>query len=463
MQVITRFAPSPTGFLHIGSARTALFNYLFAKHFGGKFLLRIEDTDLARSTIEANNAILEGLKWLNINYDGEVVYQSQNIERHREVALQLIEKGAAYRCFMSKAEIEGARNESINKGESFILKSPWREKHPSEYPANQEFVVRIKAPRISASIISDIVQGEVAVESSTLDDMILLRSDGTPTYMLAVVVDDHDMGVTHIIRGDDHLNNGFRQKMIYEAMNWNIPIMGHIPLIHGPDGAKLSKRHGALGVNSYEEMGYLPEALVNYLMRLGWSHGDEEIITIEKAIEWFDGTHIGKGPTRIDFAKMAYVNSVYLKQKDDEALMDIIRAKWKKEEIELDEVTEINLRKALPSIKIRSSLSTDLAELAKLYHRNRIYNIEEGARDIIQNTDPKLMQEICALLESMDCSGEDKISASFKEYALTKDMKLGDLMKIVRGFLTGKTSSPSIFELINIIGKNAAIERIQFA
>ncbi|MDX1916955.1 MAG: glutamate--tRNA ligase [Rickettsiaceae bacterium] len=462
MNVITRFAPSPTGYLHIGSARTALFNYLFARHFGGKFLLRIEDTDSNRSTLEATNAIFEGLEWLGIKHDDKAVFQSKNTKRYKQVALELLNKGAAYKCFMTQEEVNAEREKCIKEGRSFLLDSKWRDATEAEHPKNQAFVIRIKAPRSGDSIIHDIIQGQVTTECSALDDMVLLRSDGTPTYMLAVVVDDHDMKITHIIRGDDHLNNAFRQKIIYEAMNWQIPIMGHIPLIHGQDGAKLSKRHGALGVNSYKEMGYLPEALNNYLMRLGWSYGDEEIISIEESIKRFDGSNLGKSPARIDFAKMDHINGIYIRNKDDESIIEFIINKWQKEGIDWDGKTAINIKQAIGSIKTRSSRMLDAAELAKLYHSKALtLSFEEEAVYIIQNSDTVLVQEIIAKLLMIDDAGEEDINSMFKQLAKEKNMKLGELMKIVRAFLTGKTSSPSLFELIAIIGPKEASNRIK--
>ncbi|MDX1924270.1 MAG: glutamate--tRNA ligase [Rickettsiaceae bacterium] len=463
MKVVTRFAPSPTGYLHIGSARTALFNYLFARHFGGSFLLRIEDTDFERSTTESCDAIINGLKWLGISHDGEIVYQSKNATRHREIALDLLKKGAAYKCFMSQEEINHLRQEATDSGKSFLLNSPWRDVSEGDHPKNQNFVVRIKAPRISDSIIYDIVQGEVRVANETLDDMVLLRSDGSPTYMLAVVVDDHDMGVSHIIRGDDHLNNAFRQKLIYEAMGWEIPIMGHIPLIHGPDGAKLSKRHGAVGVGSYEDMGYLSEALASYLVRLGWSHGDDEIISIPDAIKWFDGTHIGKGPSRLDFAKMRHINSVYLRNKSTEDLMKIIQKEWQKEKIELDDTTKRNLTRSMDEIKVRSSLCGELSDIAKIYHSKNLPPLSEEAIAIIQSQGHLFISELADFIKEKNWQNKDEISESFKELAKNRGAKLGDIMMVVRCMITGKSAAPSVFEIIDIIGKDVCLERIHHA
>ncbi len=461
MTVVTRFAPSPTGYLHIGSARTALFNYLFAKHHNGKFLLRVEDTDIKRSTTEAKDAIMQGLNWLNIHHDDSIIYQSHNIARHQEVARLLLQNGNAYKCFMSQEEINAQREDAMRLGHSFLLNSPWRDADERTHPKDQKFVIRIKAPRVSESIIYDIVQGEVRVEFKSLDDMILLRSDGTPTYMLAVVVDDHDMKITHIIRGDDHLNNAFRQKLIYNAMGWEVPVMAHIPLIHGPDGAKLSKRHGALDVSAYEEMGYLPESLINYLMRLGWSHGDDEVISVNDAIKWFDGTHIGKGPAKIDFAKMTHLNSLYLRKKNTSELISMVENHWKKDNIILDERTRENLELAMEEIKLRSSRTTDLSNLCKIYHNNVIYGMNSDALEIISKSDKASIIEIYNIIKEARWNNISDIKAYFQDFATSKNIKLGDAMKLLRALLTGTTASPSIFELINIIGKEATILRIE--
>lgn len=459
MTVITRFAPSPTGYLHIGGARTAIFNYLFAKHFGGKFLLRIEDTDKERSTEEATKAIFGGLEWLGIDYDEEAIFQSKNIERHKEVVKILLETGKAYKCFMTQEEIEAKRQEAINNSKSFLLNSPWRDAQQSDHPS-LPFVVRIKASRDGVSQIDDMVQGLVSVENKILDDLVLLRADGTPTYMLAVVVDDHDMGVTHIIRGDDHLNNAFRQKIIYEALGWDIPKMAHIPLIHGQDGAKLSKRHGAVGVESYRDMGYLPEAIFSYLLRLGWSHGDDEIITKEDAIRWFDGTHIGKAPSRIDFNKMKNINSIFLRKISEDKALEIIINKWKDMGINYSNLTENFLRQAITEIKSRAEVTDDLANLALIYHEDNIFNISEQAIDIINKTTKEFIKEIIELISNISKLDKEEIQNQFKLYSENKNMKLGEVMKIVRAFLAGHIASPSVFEIIAILGKDIIIKRL---
>src|SRR5579859_3608326 len=320
MTVAVRFAPSPTGFLHIGGARTALFNWLFARHHGGQFHLRIEDTDRVRSTLEAVEAIVNGLNWLGLNWDGEIVHQFARAARHAEIAHQLLAAGRAYRCYCTPEELEAMRQRARAEKRSVRYDGTWRDRDPAEAPPGVAPAIRLKAPQEGSTTIHDLVQGEVTVANAELDDLILLRADGTPTYNLSVVVDDHDMGITHVIRGDDHLNNAFRQTQIYRALGWVVPQFAHVPLIHGPDGAKLSKRHGALGVDAYREMGYLPEALRNYLLRLGWSHGDEEIISTEQAVRWFDLGAIGRAPARFDFVKLASVNAHYIKAADDERL-----------------------------------------------------------------------------------------------------------------------------------------------
>lgn len=456
MEVVTRFAPSPTGYLHIGSARTALFNYLFAKHNNGKFLLRIEDTDKQRSTKEATQGILSSLKWLGIDHDGEVVYQSQRESRHQEIADELVKNGKAYYCFSSQEEIAALRQKALENKEHFIFHSPWRDKTPEHYPKDIKPVVRIKAPREGNTIVRDKLQGDVVVMNSHLDDMVLLRSDRTPTYMLAVVVDDHDMGITHIIRGDDHLNNASRQQLIYQAMEWHVPVMVHIPLIHGPDGAKLSKRHGALGVESYQEMGYLPEALNNYLLRLGWSHGDSEIISNSQAIEWFTIEGLGKSPARLDFAKMKHLNAHYLRQYNNMELAEIIYNALPK----LSDKSKNNIYLALDSIKPRVELITELSDVAKIYIIDDEIKIEEGAAQIIKDADAALISQVAGTIEKIEEFSKDNIQTELTALASLMEMKLGELMKIVRAFVTGRVNSPSVFEVIEIIGKEQSLKRL---
>lgn len=454
--IITRFAPSPTGFLHIGGARTALFNYLFAKHNNGKFLLRIEDTDKVRSTKEAKDAILSSLKWLDLKWDDEVYYQSEKESRHREIAHKLVEMGKAYYCFSSQEEINKARDQSIASNLSFIFKSPWRDAPSSTYPKDISPAIRLKVPHNEVTIVKDLVQGEVKTDNIHIDDIILLRKDGTPTYMLAAVVDDHDMNVTHIIRGDDHLTNTPKQILIYKALGWEIPYFAHIPLIHGPDGAKLSKRHGAVGVEWYKDSGYLSEAICNYLLRLGWSHGNDEIISREDAIKWFDVSHIGKSPSRLDFNKMRSVNSHYIKIKDDDSLSNIII-----DDLECDEESVSYIGAAMSSLKTRAEVISDLTNLAKIYIVNKELEISDDAMEIIKSIDRSFINEIIDLINNLSNMDHSFIADQFKNFAKDKMMKIADVMKPVRAMITGQVSSPSVFEIISIIGKKHSIERLK--
>ncbi len=460
-KVRTRFAPSPTGYLHIGGARTALFNYLFAKHHGGEFLLRIEDTDLARSTDSAKQVIIDSLKWLDIKHDENIIYQSHQKERHVEVAKKLVSQGKAYYCFTPQEEINSLREQAKSEGKNFIFRSKWRDEPSSnsfEHPKDQKPVIRLKAPREGSTIIKDLLQGEVVVQNSHLDDMIILRSDGTPTYMLAVVVDDHDMGITHVIRGDDHLNNAMRQKLIYEALNWDVPEMVHIPLICGTDGAKLSKRHGALGVDSYKAMGYLPAALNNYLLRLGWSHGDDEIISRDQAIEWFNIEGMGKSPSNLDFDKMKNINAIYLRQMDNATLSEIIFANIG---YELTNQSKEYIRLAMDSIKIRAKLIPELCDIASIFVGDNPLKTTEEAQEIIAASDDQLIKQVIEVLENLNEFNKDNIQRSLKEIAVNNELKLGELMKYVRAFVAGRTASPSVFEMIEILGKKNTISRLQ--
>jgi len=375
--VVTRFAPSPTGFLHIGGARTALFNWLFARHHGGKFLLRIEDTDKARSTKEAIDAILDGMNWLGLDWDGHEYYQSQFWARHAEIAHRLLDRGAAYRCYMTQEELAAQREAAQRERRPFRINSPWRD--VTDGQGDKPFVVRLKAPRDGETVIDDRVQGRVTVQNVELDDFVLLRSDGTPTYMLAVVVDDHDMGVTHVIRGDDHLNNAFRQLVIIRAMGWPEPTYAHVPLIHGPDGAKLSKRHGALGVDSYrDDLGFLPEAVSNYLLRLGWGHGDDEIISRSQAIEWFDLDHVGKSPSRFDFKKLENLNGHYIREADDERLAALVAPR-----LGLNGDQQALLVRAMPELKARAHTLNQLAEGASFLFAARPLDVDAAAAALL--------------------------------------------------------------------------------
>ena len=460
MTIKTRFAPSPTGYLHIGGARTALFNYLFAKANNGEFLLRVEDTDAERSTESAKQAILKSLKWLDLIPDAEIIYQSARADRHAEITAELIAAGKAYYCFTPQAEIAKARDEARAAGKHFIFHSPWREASKDQHPENQKPVIRLKAPREGETVINDLLQGRVVVQNSHLDDMVLLRGDGTPTYMLAVVVDDHDMKITHIIRGDDHLSNAPRQQLIYQAMGWDVPQMVHIPLIHGPDGAKLSKRHGALGADAYKEIGYLPEALNNYLLRLGWSHGDDEIITRAQAIEWFGVEGLGKSPSRIDFNKMKHMNAIYLRAMDNKTLLRMIVDEF---DYNLSDESKQYIKQAMESLKLRAELVPDLIDLAKIYSIDKPLKITTEAAEIIKECDKQLVAKVIEAINNIESNefNKDTIQVTLKELATTNDLKLGALMKFARALITGRTATPSVFEIIAIIGKKHSTERLQ--
>src|SRR5438270_9521054 len=384
MSVVVRFAPSPTGFLHIGGARTALFNWLFARHHGGKFLLRIEDTDRVRSTRETVAAIIDGLDWLGLGWDGEIVHQFKRAPRHAEIARSLLAAGHAYNCYCSPAELEAMRERARAERRSVRYDGTWRDRNPGEAPPGVPPAIRLKAPRDGSTTIRDRVQGDVTVANAELDDLIILRADGSPTYNLSVVVDDHDMAITHVIRGDEHLNNAFRQKQIYDALGWAVPEFAHVPLIHGPDGAKLSKRHGALGVDAYRELGYLPEALRNYLLRLGWSHGDDEIISTEQAIEWFDIDAVGRAPARFDFAKLDNLNGHYIRAAEDERLVALIAPKLEK--LVGKPLTDVELRRvreAMPELKLRPKTLVELAANARFLVAARPIPLDDKAAKLL--------------------------------------------------------------------------------
>ena len=458
--VITRFAPSPTGFLHIGGARTALFNWLFARHHGGLYRLRIEDTDRVRSTPEAIAAILDGLAWLGLNHDDEVVYQFARRERHAEVARHLLDQGKAYLCYCSPEDLRQMRKDARAAGRSVAYDGRWRDRDPAEAPAGVHPVVRLKMPRTGETTLSDLVQGPVTVPNGQLDDMILLRADGTPTYMLSVVVDDYDMGVTHVIRGDDHLTNAFRQVQLFRAMDWTHPEFAHIPLIHGPDGAKLSKRHGTLGVESYrDELGYLPEALRNYLLRLGWGKGDEEIIATEQAIEWFDLIAVGKSPSRFDFAKLDHLNGHYLRHGDDGTLVDLVAARLNKP---LSDEQKATLIKAMPGLKERAKNVIDLSDSALFYLLPRPLEMNEKARKIL---DDAAREQLFALHEQLDSIADadwtaDRLAQKIKDFAEKRNVKLGKVAQPVRAALSGRNVSPSVFEVMVVLGKAESLGRI---
>jgi glutamyl-tRNA synthetase len=452
--VVTRFAPSPTGFLHIGGARTALFNWLFARHHGGKFLLRIEDTDKARSTTEAIDAILDGMRWLGLDWDGHEYYQSQFWARHAEIAHRLVERGYAYRCYMTQEELAEQREAAQRERRPFRINSPWRD--VADEQGDRPFVIRLKAPREGETVIDDRVQGRVTVQNAEIDDFILLRSDGTPTYMLAVVVDDHDMGVTHVIRGDDHLNNAFRQLAIIRAMGWPEPVYAHVPLIHGPDGAKLSKRHGALGVDAYrDELGYLPEAVDNYLLRLGWGHGDDEIISREQAIEWFDLDHVGKSPSRFDFKKLENLNGHYIREADDRRLAELIapRLDISDEQLEL-------LVRATPELKPRANTLIQLAEGARFLFAQRPLDIDEAAAALLTAEAREMLHRTYERLAGLADWEPQSLEAAIREVAESAEVKLGKLAQPLRAALTGRTTSPGIFEVLALLGRDESLARI---
>ena len=451
--VVTRFAPSPTGFLHIGGARTALFNWLFARHNGGKFLLRIEDTDKARSTTEAIDAILDGMRWLGLDWDGHEYYQSQFWARHAEIAHRLLERGAAYRCYMTQEGLAAQREEAQRARKPFRIHSPWRDVAEEQGKA---FVIRLKAPQKGETVIDDQVQGKVTVQNSEIDDFVLLRSDGTPTYMLAVVVDDHDMGVTHVIRGDDHLNNAFRQLAIVRAMGWPEPTYAHVPLIHGQDGAKLSKRHGALGVDNYrDELGILPEALFNYLLRLGWGHGDDEIISREQAVEWFGIDHVGKSPSRFDVKKLENLNGHYIREADDRRLAELVAPL-----LGIDSTGRELLVRAMPELKARAHTLHQLADGATFLFARRPLAMEAGASDLLTGDARALLgQAHAALAQSADWE-HDALDAAVRKVAEEADVKLGKLAQPLRAALTGRTTSPGIFDVLVLLGKTESLARI---
>ena len=452
--VVTRFAPSPTGYLHIGGARTALFNWLFARHHGGKFLLRIEDTDKARSTKDAIDAILDGMRWLGLDWDGHEYYQSQFWARHAEIAHRMLDRGQAYRCYMTQEELAEQREAAQRERRPFRISSPWRD--VTEKQGDKPFVVRLKAPQEGETVIDDQVQGRVTVQNAEIDDFILLRSDGTPTYMLAVVVDDHDMGVTHVIRGDDHLNNAFRQLVIIRAMGWPEPTYAHVPLIHGPDGAKLSKRHGALGVDAYrDELGMLPEAVGNYLLRLGWGHGDDEIISREQAIQWFDLDHVGKSPSRFDFKKLENLNGHYIREADDERLAELIAPK-----LGLSDEKRALLVKAMPELKPRANTILQLTEGAQFLFDQRPLAIDDQAAALLTPDARSLLAAAHEKLVALANWEAASLEAAIREVAEASGAKLGKLAQPLRAALTGRTTSPGIFDVLALLGRDESLARI---
>ncbi|MDG4881491.1 glutamate--tRNA ligase [Mesorhizobium sp. WSM4884] len=466
-KVVTRFAPSPTGYLHIGGARTALFNWLYAKHTGGTMLLRIEDTDRERSTEAATAAILDGLTWLGLSWDGEAVSQFERAPRHREVAEDLVRLGKAYYSYETPAELEAMREAARAKGLPPRYNGQWRDRDSSEAPPGVKGAIRIKAPTEGETVVHDRVQGEVRFPNKDLDDFIILRSDGNPTYMHAVVVDDHDMGVTHIIRGDDHLTNAARQTVIYNAMGWAVPSMSHIPLIHGADGAKLSKRHGALGVEAYRAMGYLPEALLNYLARLGWSHGDDEVMSIEDMIAWFDIGDVNKGAARFDFAKLEALNGVHMRKMDDKALLDIFVATLPylgggpALAAKLDDRRKAQLLAAMPGLKERAKTLVELVDGAAFLFADRPLQLDEKAAGLLGNDARAILRGAHAALAAV--AGEWNAAAAeaaIRDFARTGGHKLGAVAQPLRAALTGRSTSPGVFDVLAVLGRDESLARI---
>jgi len=466
MAVVTRFAPSPTGFLHIGGARTALFNWLYARGRGGKMLLRIEDTDRERSTGAAIDAILDGLSWLGIEWDGDAIYQFARAERHREIAEQLLAAGSAYHCYATPEELTQMREAARAEGRAKLYNGLWRDRDPSEAPTGVKPTIRLKAPQTGESVVEDQVQGRVVWQNENLDDLVLLRSDGTPTYMLAVVVDDHDMDVTHIIRGDDHLTNAARQTQIYQALGWPVPVMAHIPLIHGPDGSKLSKRHGALGVDAYRAMGYLPAALRNYLVRLGWSHGDQEIFSTDEMIAAFDLPQIGRSPARFDVAKLENLNGHYIRQSSDADLMAAIERllPYLPDGPALAAKLTPKLREqwlaAMPSLKERAKTLLDLIAGAHFLIADRPIPLDDKATAMLTPGAKGLLAEVGAELTAIEPWTPEATEQAVRTFAERKGAKLGAVAQPLRAALTGRTTSPGIFEVLTVLGKAESLARL---
>ncbi|NDW44126.1 glutamate--tRNA ligase [Ruegeria sp. PrR005] len=461
-QVVTRFAPSPTGYLHIGGARTALFNWLYARGRGGKFLLRIEDTDRARSTPEATAAILQGLNWLGLDHDGEVISQFERAPRHAEVARELLAQGKAYKCFSTQEEIQAFREAAQAEKRSTLFRSPWRDADPSSHP-DAPYVIRIKAPQSGETVIRDQVQGDVTIRNDQLDDMVLLRSDGTPVYMLAVVVDDHDMGVTHVIRGDDHLNNAARQMMIYEAMGWDVPVWAHIPLIHGPDGKKLSKRHGALGAQEYQAMGYPAAGMRNYLARLGWSHGDDEFFTDAQARAWFDLDGIGKSPARFDLKKLENLCGQHIAISDDAALRQELEAYLAAAGLPALSTTQSSdLERAMYCLKDRARTFPELVEKASFVLASRPIQPDEKAAAALASVSDGILRELTPHLQNASWT-RDSLEEALNAFAEAKGTKFGKLAGPLRAALAGRSITPSVFDMMLVLGRDESLARIQDA
>ncbi|WP_319499259.1 glutamate--tRNA ligase [uncultured Cohaesibacter sp.] len=466
-QVVTRFAPSPTGFLHIGGARTALFNWLYAKANGGKMLLRIEDTDRERSTEAAIDAIIAGMEWMGLSYDGDPISQYSRVERHQEVVEQLLEKGMAYRCYCSPEELTEMREKARAEKRPPRYDGTWRDRDPSEAPEGVAPAIRLKAPQEGITVIEDQVQGTVKFPNKDLDDMIIMRSDGNPTYNLAVVVDDHDMGVTHIMRGDDHLTNAARQTLVYQAMGWDVPVMAHIPLIHGPDGAKLSKRHGALGVEAYRDMGYLPVAMRNYLVRLGWAHGDDEVMTTEQMVEWFGFEGMNKAASRFDFKKLENLNGIHMRHADDADLYAQLTALLPHLEDgqamldKIDDAKEAQIMLAMPSVKERAKTLLELKDGLAFLFDTRPLVMEEKAAKQLTDESRAMLKELLPRLEALGEWTLESTDAEVRAFAEEKDLKLGKVAQPLRAAMTGRATSPGIFDVLIILGKDESIARLK--
>ena len=458
MSVVTRFAPSPTGYLHIGGARTALFNWLYARKMGGKYLLRTEDTDRARSTPEAIAAIIEGLDWLDLQYDGDITYQFARAPRHREAAEAMIDRGTAFRCYMTTEEAEAVRAEAHTQGRA--LRSIYRDGKAPPSP-DAPFVVRLKAPDEGEILNADLIQGDVRIKARDIDDLVLLRADGTPTYMLSVVVDDHDMGVTHVIRGDDHLTNAARQIPIFQAMGWTPPKFAHVPLIHGEDGKKLSKRHGAQAVHEWRDMGYLPEAMNAYLMRLGWSPGHDDILTKEEAVSQFDIAHIGKAPARLDFKKLDSVNAHFMALADNARLMGLLLEHLGRQGVALSPAAQSSLSRAMPLLKARAKTIPDLAEQARFLLAQRPLSLDDKARGLLKDEARQRLQRLRDKLEAQNAWEHEALATALKAFATDEGVGLGQVGPVLRAALTGGAPSPDLGQTLELLGREEALARIQ--
>ncbi|MEK9724382.1 MAG: glutamate--tRNA ligase [Rhodospirillaceae bacterium] len=461
MSVVTRFAPSPTGFLHIGGARTALFNWLFARHHGGTFLLRIEDTDRQRSTQEAVDAIYDGLRWLGLDWDGDAISQFARADRHREAVERLLAEGRAYKCYCTPEELATMREQARAEGRRKMYDGRWRDCNPAEAPTGVAPAIRLRAPDDGETVIRDAVQGEVRVANAELDDMILLRGDGTPTYMLAVVVDDHDMGVTHVIRGDDHLTNAFRQTQLFQALGWETPLFAHIPLIHGADGAKMSKRHGALGVDAYRDQGFLPEAVCNYLLRLGWSHGDDEIISRDQAVDWFTLDNAGKSAARFDVDKLTALNGHYIRTADDAQLAELIAPMVAERLGKTPSAAAMaRIQAGLPGLKERAKTLLELTDNSLFYAFDRPISLNDKARQLVDAESRQRLRSVRDGFADVSEWTEDTLETWVREFAERTGTEMGAVAQPLRAALTGTTVSPSIFEVLAVLGRDEALGRI---